>query len=167
MLNLEPIAPLPTGPFAGVPDFAQLVRDALAAAAREGWPAMVWSDPSFLDWPLRERAVVESLNAWARSGRTLTLLAAQYDDIRRYHPRFVAWRSTWDHLLDCRVCKGVDSQEVPSALWSPHWILRRLDVQRCTGNSGAEPQRRAALKEELDECRRQSGPGFAVTTLGL
>ena len=167
MSNPEPALALPSGSFTGAQAFSQLVRDALATAARDGWNAMVWSDPSFLDWPLRERAVVESLNAWARSGRRLTLLAAQYDDVRRYHPRFVTWRSTWDHLLDCRVCKGVDSEEIPSALWSPHWVLRRLDLQRCTGNSGFEPQRRAALLEELEELRRQSGAGFAVTTLGL
>lgn len=167
MSSPESFVTLPVGPFAGVQAFSQLVRDALVTAARDGWNAMVWSDPSFLDWPLRERAVVESLNAWAQSGRKLTLLAAHYDDVRRYHPRFVTWRNTWDHLLDCRVCKGLDSDEVPSALWSPHWVFRRLDVQRSTGNSGFEPQRCIALQEELDELRRQSGAGFAVTTLGL
>lgn len=167
MSSNEPLVQLPVGPFAGIEAFSQLVRDTLAVAAREGWNAMVWSDPSFLDWPLRERAVVESLNAWAQSGRKLTLLADHYDDVRRTHPRFVTWRSTWDHLLDCRVCKGVDANEIPSALWSPQWAFRRLDVQRSTGHSGLDTQRRAALQEELAELRRQSGPGFAATVLGL
>jgi hypothetical protein len=45
--------------------------------------------------------------------------------------------------------------------------MRRLDLVRSTGIAGFEAQRRALLKEELDECRRQSGPGFSATTLGL
>jgi hypothetical protein len=167
MSNIEPDPPLHVGPFAGVEVFAQLVRDAVARAARENWPLMVWSDPNYRDWPLRERAVVESLQQWAGSGKHLVLLAAQYDDVRRYHPRFVSWRSTWDHIIECRVCTGLDASEVPSALWSSGWVMRRLDLVRSTGIAGNEAQRRALLKEELDECRRQSGPGFSATTLGL
>jgi hypothetical protein len=167
MSSIETDPPLHVGPFAGVEVFAQLVRDAVACAARENWPRMVWSDPHFRDWPLRERAVVESLQQWAGGGKQLVLLAAQYDDVQRYHPRFVTWRRTWDHIIECRVCKGLDASEVPSALWSPGWVMRRLDLVRSTGIAGFEAQRRALLKEELDECRRQSGPGFSATTLGL
>lgn len=159
--------PLPEGSFSGLAAFAQLVRDALACAAREGWSHMVWSDADFLDWPLRERAVVDSLNAWAGSGRRLLILAHRYDEIQRHHPRFVQWRSTWDHLVECRVSKQLDASEFPSALWSPTWVMRRLDLERSTGVAGCEPQRRVLLKEALEECRRQSAPGFPSTILGL
>lgn len=155
------------GAFAGPTAFSQWVRDALARAATEGWSVMVWSDATFQDWPLGERAVVESLQAWARSGRHLVMLAHGYDAVMRYQPRFVSWRRTWDHIVECRVCKTLDASEIPSALWSPHWALRRLDLVRCTGVAGLEPQRRVLLKEELDECRRQSSPGFPASTLGL
>lgn len=155
------------GTFSGSTEFAQLVREALACAAREGWSEMVWSDATFEDWPLREKTVDESLQAWARSGRKLVLLAKSYESIIRYHARFVRWRSTWSHIIECRVCKSVDASEFPSVLWSPHWVMRRLDLARSTGVAGREAQRRVILKEELDECRRQSSPGFAVTTLGL
>ncbi len=167
MFNRESRETLLRGPFAGVQVFSQLVRDAFAQASIEGWPEMVWSDPNYLDWPLREREVVEALHQWAGSGRKLVMLAAQYEDVRRFHPRFVTWRGTWDHLVVCRVCKGMDAQQVPSALWSPHWAMRRLDMVRSTGVASDDTQWRALLKEELDECRRQSGPGFSVTTLGL
>lgn len=156
-----------TAAFAGPTAFSQLVRDALARAATEGWPVMVWSDATFQDWPLGERAVVESLNAWASKGRHLVMLAHSYDAVTRYQPRFVGWRRTWDHIVECRVCKTLDATEVPSALWSPHWAMRRLDLVRCTGVAGLEPQRRVLLKEELDECRRQGSPGFSASTLGL
>lgn len=167
MSDIEYGSGLLAGSFSGPTAFAQAVRDALACAARENWPAMVWSDASFEDWPLGERVVTESLQAWARSGRQLVMLAHHYDAVLRYQPRFVTWRKTWDHIIECRVCKTLDASEIPSALWSPHWAMQRLDPVRCTGVAGLEPARRVLLKEELDECRRQSSPGFSATTLGL
>lgn len=155
------------GTFSGPTAFAQMVRAALARAAHEGWQAMVWSDASFEEWPLGERAVTESLQAWAGSGRQLVMLAHNYNSVLRYQPRFVSWRRTWDHIIDCRVCKTIDASEMPSALWSPHWAMRRLDLVRSTGVADLEPARRVLLKQELDECRRQSVPGFSATTLGL
>lgn len=157
----------PDGVFSGPSEFSVVVREALICAAREGWKSMVWSDANFADWPLGERSVVESLNDWAGSGRHLVMLAHSYDSIVRYQPRFVAWRKTWDHIIECRLCRNMDASEVPSALWSPQWAMRRLDLVRSTGVAGLEPQRRVLLKEELDECRRQSSPGFPATTMGL
>jgi len=46
-----------TGAYSGPIEFANMVREALASAAREGWSSMVWSDANFADWPLGERAV--------------------------------------------------------------------------------------------------------------
>jgi hypothetical protein len=160
-------ASLTDGPFSGPAEFAQLVRAALASAAHEGWHSMVWSDADFDDWPLREKAVVDSLHTWSRKGGRLTLLARSYDSVQRNQHRFVQWRGLWDHLVDCRVCKHLDASEFPSALWSPTWGMRRLDVVRSTGVAGTEPQWRVLLREELEECRRQSSPGFPATILGL
>lgn len=159
--------PAPEGLFDGPTQFAQWVRDALEAAAVEGWREMIWSDASFEDWPLRERVVVELLNAWARSGRKLTMLALNYDAMRRIHPRFVTWRVTWDHIVDCRVCRGVDASEFPSALWSPDWSMRRLDPVRQTGIATMEARQRLLLRDQLNELYRKSSPGFPASTLGL
>ena len=155
------------GPFSGPKAFAQTIRTALAQAAQDGWQSMVWSDANFEDWPLGERVVSESLQKWAGSGRQLLLLARSYDSVIRYQPRFVTWRKTWDHIIECRVCKNIDASEMPSALWSSQWAMRRLDLVRSTGIADLEPARRVLLKEELDECRRQSSPGFSASTLGL
>lgn len=156
-----------SGSFAGPQAFAQLLRDALACAAQEGWSEMVWSDPNYGEWPLREKAVIETLDAWAHAGRRLVMLANSFDTVQRYQPRFVTWRKTWGHVIDCRVSKGRDADDVPSALWCPSWAMRRLDPVRSTGVAGYEAQRRVLLKQELDECLRQSAPGFSATTLGL
>ena len=158
---------LPEGRFSGPVAFSDLVRRALAAAATHGWREITLSDPDFHDWPLGERAVIESLNGWARSGRQFTLLAADYDEVRRRHARFVTWRQTWSHLVVCRVAGKHLSGEVPSAMVSPAWMFHRLDPVYTTGFSSSEAVRRVALRERLNELLLKSSPGFAATTLGL
>ena len=158
---------LPSGRFSGREAFAQLVRDALDCAAREGWQKIILSDATFEDWPLRERAVVESLQAWSRSGRHLLMLATRYDEVMRHHARFVSWRRTWGHIIDCRVCRVADPADFPSAIWSAGWFLQRLDLPRSNGVCGDDPERALQLKEVLDERFRNSAPGFAASTLGL
>lgn len=158
---------LPSGRFQGREAFRALVRSALACAQQQGWPELVLSDPDFRDWPLGERAVVESLQAWAGSGRRFVLLASGFDEIVRAHPRFVHWRGTWGHVVECRRA-AASSLELPSVLWSPAWALQRQDPARCAGTSGAEPERCLHLREALDEwLLRRSAPGFPATTLGL
>lgn len=155
------------GRFTGREDFERLVRQSLSQAAREGWPEMIWSDATFEDWPLRERAVVESLQAWASSGRRLTLLAARYDEVLRHQPRFVNWRRTWGHLVDCRQVRHVAPVDFPSALWSRNWYLQRLDLTRSTGSWGEDRASLTRVREMLDEKLRNSSPGFPVSVLGL
>ena len=161
------MAPLPSGRFEGRIAFQQLVRDALAGAARDGWREIILSDPDFADWPLGERAVAQSLNAWSASGRRCVLLARRWDEVLRRHARFVAWRGTWAHIIDARACRAADPLEMPSAIWSPGWVMQRLDLDRCNGFSGSEPERRLMLREELQEWLRQSSPSFPSNTLGL
>ena len=160
-------AALPSGRFSGRKDFQQLVRDALACAAREGWREIILSDPDFADWPLGERAVSESLRAWSAAGRRCTLLACRYDEVAVRHARFVTWRRAWSHIIEARACVSADMLEFPSAIWSPGWAMQRLDPERSNGYSGTEPERRLLLKENLQEWLGKSGPAFAATTLGL
>jgi hypothetical protein len=158
---------LPSGQFSGREAFAQRVRDALAAAAQEGWREIILSDATFEDWPLHERAVVESLHSWAKAGHHLTLLATTYDEVIRKHARFVAWRKIWGHLLDCRLCSTAAPADFPSAIWSSSWFLQRLDPLHSTGVCGAERERCMQLREQLNERIRNSSPGFPASTLGL
>jgi hypothetical protein len=160
-------APLPSGRFQGRAAFEQLVRDAFRRAAEEGWPEIIISDASFEDWPLREKVVCDALHAWSKSGRRFTMLAKRYDSVLSNQPRFVSWRKSWSHIIECRQCKSADALDFPSALWSRGWVMQRLDLARSTGVSGPEPERRVALRELLGERLRSSSPGFAATTLGL
>jgi hypothetical protein len=166
LLSAVPDA-LPQGRFEGPTEFAGLIRVAFAAAAAQGWRNIVICDSTFDDWPLGERVVAQSLNDWASSGRKFTMLAKNYTEVTRRHARFVTWRRTWAHIVDCRANAAMSVDDTPSAFWSPTWVLQRLDSTRSTGVSGAEAARRVALKERLDECLKLSTPAFAATTLGL
>ncbi|MEJ8839124.1 hypothetical protein [Ramlibacter sp. AN1133] len=160
-------APLPSRRFEGRDDFRQLVRDALACAAREGWREIVLSDPDFEDWPLGERGVAESLQAWSHGGRKMVLLARSYDGVLRHHARFVQWRRQWSHIITPLACAGADRLDLPSALWSPAWVLERRNVDRSSGYCGSEPERRVLLRESLNEWLLKATPAFPATTLGL
>jgi hypothetical protein len=155
------------GRFSGPGEFSALIRLTFATAAASGWREIILSDSTFEDWPLGERAVTQSLNDWSRSGRKLTMLAKNYDEVLRRHSRFVTWRRTWAHIVECRKNGATSANDLPSAVWSPVWVCQRLDVDRSTGVAGAEPARRVMLKERLDECLRKSSPGFPATTLGI
>ncbi len=166
--SAAPPGELPSGRFASREVFLQLVRDALATAARDGWQEIIVSDATFHDWPLGEKAVVESLQAWAHSGRRFTMLARSYDEVVRRHARFVRWRGIWDHIITCRRSASADPLDIPSVLWSPHWVMHRLDPERCVGVTGGEPERRVLVRESLNEwLHGKSAPGFPASTLGL
>lgn len=158
---------LTSGRYSGREAFQQLVRDALARAASDGWQELILSDATFEDWPLGERSVVESLQAWSKSGRHLTMLASRYDEVIRKHARFVSWRKTWGHIIDCRTCRVTVPADFPGAIWSRAWFMHRLDPQRSIGVCGYDPERGTQLKEFLDEKIRNSAPGFPASTLGL
>ena len=161
------LEPLLQGRVQGPSQFAAVIRLALATAAAQGWREIVMSDANFESWPLGERAVTQSLNEWAKTGRTFTMLARNYDQVTRRHARFVTWRRTWAHIVTCRANTQLALDDFPSGVWSPVWVCQKLDLVRCTGIAGFEPARRVALRERLDECLRLSSPAFAANTLGL
>lgn len=155
------------GRFSGPAEFADLIRQALAAAAAQGWHEIILCDPDFGDWPLGERAVAQALHDWARRGRKLTMLARNYDAVLRRHARFVTWRRSWSHLVECCGSAASPVGSLPSALWSPGWVVERLDIERSTGLAGFDAVRRIALKERLNERLQNSSPAFPATVLGL
>lgn len=162
-----PAQALPLGRMEGRQVFADLVRQAMVCAAREGWSHIVLSDSDFADWPLGERVVVDALQAWAGRGRHIQFMARDFGPLRQLHPRLVQWRVTWSHLVQAHACTSLVGTELPSAIWSPGWTLERLDSLRCTLVASVDARRRLALKERLDTCWAMGSPSFAATTLGL
>lgn len=164
---LAPAQPLPEGRLQGRLLFADLVRQALASAAAEGWPRLVLCDPDFVDWPLGERAVVASLQAWAQRGRVLHVLGQDLGPARLQHPRFAQWRVTWAHLIEVRTCGASAAADLPSVIWSPGWTLERVDRRHAVMVASRDARRRVALSERLDHWWQQGSPAWPPSTLGL
>lgn len=155
------------GVFAGRADFQKLIRDAISAAAREGWREMVWFDLNYEDWPLGERSVEASLQAWSATGRKLTIVAKRFDGLIAKHHRFVAWRKQWSHIIEARAIGSASDEEFPSLIIAPHWAMQRLQPALCKGVAGYEAKRRVDLRELANEWLAKSSPSFPSTTLGL
>lgn len=153
--------------FAGRSEFQQLLRDMLGSAAQQGWNELMVSDPTFADWPLGEREVCEALQAWAKTGRRFTMLATRYDELVRRHARFVSWRRTWDHIIECWVCSKAELSEFPSAVWTPTQALIRIDAQHCVGVHTRAAARRTQLRETLMDWQGRGTLGFPASVLGL
>lgn len=155
------------GRFGGRREFAEMIRQAFAAAVFQGWREIVLSDPDFADWPLDERGVAQDLHDWSKTGRKLTMIAASYDTLLRRHARFVTWRRSWSHIVECRSSTATRGDNMPSAFWSSGWAFERHDVRRCSGVAGTDATRHVALKERLNERLLNSSPAFSATVLGL
>jgi len=158
---------LPEGRLQGRNDFIELVRQAVSTAAAQGWVKMVWCDPDFADWPLGERSLIEDLQAWSASGRSLHLLAQDFATLRQRHPRFVQWRVTWSHLVEARATGRAAGGELTSAIWTPGWTMERLDPKHNVVVATTDPTRRVALGESLDALWHRAAPSFPASTLGL
>jgi hypothetical protein len=162
-----PIPALLEGAFSGRADFQQLIRNAIATAAREGWREMVWFDLNYEDWPLGERSVEASLQAWSATGRQLTIVAKRFDSLIAKHHRFVNWRKQWSHIIEARAVSAASDEEFPSLILSPDWAMHRLQPALCKGVAGYEAKRRVDLREITQEWLAISSPSFPSTTLGL
>lgn len=163
----EALPPLPEGRLQGRTLFADMVRQALATAAAEGWPRLVLSDADFADWPLGERAVVASLDAWAQRGRVLQVLGRDFAPLRLQHPRFVRWRGTWAHLVEVRACRSASVGEMPSAIWSPRWTVERTDAVHSVMVASRDARRQVGLAERLDHWWQKGCDALPVGVLGL
>ena len=156
------------GRFEGRVAFDNQVLHFLQQAVDERWPELIVADPDFADWPWGTAASTDLLHRWARHGRQMTVLAYRFDALPRRHSRWVQWRTTWDHKVQCRKLQARDAAQVPSALWSPQWAVQRLDVERCVGVTSSERQAIVQLGESLQEwIKSRSSPAFAASVLGL
>lgn len=160
-------------PFEGRAAFQHLVQDALAWAAEQGCRELHAWDGSFADWPLSDAQVLASLATWARAGRQLHLLALQYDDVVRRHPRFVRWRRDYAHCVTARAVEPeLRLDAAPESLLlavgpAGTLTLRLFDRHLWRGECSLAPGDRLRGLEWFDAAAQRSSEAFAPTTLGL
>lgn len=159
--------------FAGRAEFHRALIATLAWAAEQGCRELHAWDGSFVDWPLSHADALTALTTWARSGRQLHLLALQYDDIARSHPRFVRWRRDWAHCVTARAVEPeLRLEEAPESLLlalGPEGSvsLRLFDRHLWRGEISLETAQRQRCLEWFDALAQRSSESFAPTTLGL
>lgn len=159
--------------FAGRADFERLVLECLDWAAAEGARELHAWDAHFSDWPLSDARALAALTQWAGPGRMLHLLALQYDDIVRRHPRFVRWRRDFAHCVSALAVEPeLRLEAAPESLLlasAPGGVvtLRLLDRHLWRGELSVDPAPRQRALEWFDALAQRSGESFAPTTLGL
>ncbi len=161
------------GIFEGRLACSQALRDTLIAACASEAREIFCVDDRFVDWPLSDRALIDALTAWARRGRVLHLLGRALEPVRQRHPRFVQWRTTFDHCVDAREheAEAGDPRAPHAALFAEggtHPLcLRVLDRELHRGVVSADTADAMRLREWFDVLAQRSSPAFPASTLGL
>lgn len=154
--------------FASRGDFHTAWHRALSRIAEIGCRELWFSDSDYAHWPLGERAAVEHLTAWAMSHRKLVVLAAQFETVQRQHPRWVAWRRQWSHVVQCRQVDEADAAAIPSMVLAPGVMSLRLhDPVRFRGRLSTERADAVRDQDDLDAFLQRSHEAFPATSLGL
>ncbi len=144
------------------------LRAALADAANHGARELWLCDNDFADWPLGERAVVETFAQWAAINRRVTLVARHFDDVARRHARWVEWRRTWSHIVTCRTNNELPTGEFPSVLVALSTVTVRLsDTVHHRGRIAHEKGEELRCREIVDAVLQRSEEGFPATVTGL
>lgn len=155
----------PIGSRAG---FLDAVRNAFTLAEQASARELVLVDPDFVDWPLNEPAVIDSLSRWIDSSRVLVVLAHSFDELARRQLRFVEWRRQWAHVVQCRNDPELEAGQIPTLLLIPgHTCIRLLDRVRHRGTVSTRPVDLTDCRETVDALLQRSVEAFPVTTLGL
>lgn len=155
-------------PIDGRRGFARAVRVALECAADERVRELCFVDPDFVDWPLSDLGVLQALKRWAGPKRRLLIVAHHFDALALKHPRFVVWRRTWAHLIDCRAAPELTPGEVPSLLLgSPRASLQRLETVRSHGRWLTDEDDWRTWREVVDAVLQRSEEAFPAHALGL
>jgi len=166
---------LSLGVFEGRQAFGVALCQAMAWALAQGCRDLRWMDATFVEWPLSELGFLSDLQAWAKPGRRLLLLAAQFEDLRRCHPRFVQWRGRFSHCVQARAFdedwRPLGHGAPEALLWAQGHTaalgLRLLEKRHWRGVLSLSPIDALALREQTDASLQRSYESFASTTLGL
>lgn len=149
-------------------EFHDALREAFDFVAEQGCREVFIADPSFADWPLGERAVIESLTRWAYAHRKLIVLAESFDDFQRRHPRWVEWRRQWAHVVECRAVSSDDAGQLKGLFLAPGLLtLRVLDPEHYRASLSFDPVDSTRVRDGFDALLQRSEEAFPATTLGL
>ncbi|RQP23895.1 hypothetical protein [Piscinibacter terrae] len=147
-------------------------HDALRAAFKEfshkGCREVFLCDEDFADWPLSDAPVLEALTSWVLPHRKLFMVARHFDEMPRKHARFVEWRRTYAHVMECKALEDDENAELPCMLLAPPVVCVRLfDPLRYRGGLTHENGDMIRNRELFDAVSQRSVESFPASVLGL
>jgi hypothetical protein len=150
-------------------DFTAAIGWGLRAAHARAARRVLLVDRDFADWPLGEPDLLQTLQAWVRlPQRKLVLLAADFDELPRRHPRFITWRRDWSHAVETFAAPPEMAAQLPCVLVDDGPVcVQRFAGQHVRGRAGVNAQEARRWRDEIDAALQQSSPGLPVQTLGL
>lgn len=149
-------------------EFHDALRLAFSETSHAGSRELFLCDEDFADWPLNEPEIIAALTRWAMPHRKLWMLARHYDEVTRRHPRFVEWRRTWSHVMECRAAEEVDSGDLPTLFLAPSVVCVRLfDRIQIRGSLSHDTADFIRDRELFDAVSQRSEESFPASTLGL
>lgn len=149
--------------------FHAALRWGVERAVARGARRLTWVDPDFASWPLDDATLLDALAGWLRRpDRQLMLLAATFDEVPRRHPRFVAWRRPWVHVVHGWQAPEDMGAAVPTLLHDDGPVLVRLiDPTHWRGRAALDAREARLVRDEVDALLQRSERSFAANQLGL
>lgn len=149
-------------------EFHQALHSALERIAEQGCREVFLCDDDFDDWPLGDPAMIALLIAWAQGHRRFHVVARSFDGFVRRHPRWVAWRRQWSHVVQCRTVEQLEPGACPTLLVAPGVVALRLaDRVHYRGRLTTQAVEIKLTRDQFDAVSQQSTDAFPATTLGL
>jgi hypothetical protein len=96
------------------------------------------------------------------------LLAADFAEVPRRQPRFVAWRALWAHAIEAWSPAEGDAADLPTRLVDDRAVSVQLhDAVHWRGRAELDVRSARLLRDEIDALLQRSQPAFPVNCLGL
>lgn len=166
----QPAAPVPPlSALRSAADFEAALHWALGHALATRSRRMLWLDANFAAWPLNDSRLHDALTAWLRlPQRKLVLLAHSYDAVHRLHPRFVAWRRNWAHVIEAwSPSEGVEAR-LPTLLIDDRSLCLQIhDSTQWRGRLSLDEKAVRQWHDEVDALLQRCEAAFPVHQLGL
>ena len=170
-MTAEMPTPAPTPPplIGSRADFTAALHWALQSSVMQRARRIVWVDADFAEWPLDDPAWHDQLAAWLRlPQRRLVLLAGNYDEFPRRHPRFTAWRRLWSHAIEAWSPDDAAADSLPTlALDDIAVCVQLIDALQWRGRATFDPRTSRPWCNRVDAVLQHSSLAFPASSLGL
>ena len=158
-----------SGRFDGWLSFQDHLAAGMAIAATEPTD-LYFCDLDFVHWPLGATSTLDAFHRWVMAGSAARchLLAVNFDEMPRHHPRWLAWRQSWAHRVKCWLIPEDAAQGMlPTFVLKDKLAIRIMDQRSGAGIWSRDPVTIRAWLSEIDVISQRSHEAMPATTLGL